>query len=215
VNLIHLLLAQGVARSREIATRAALGETRWRVTRLFLPEGLVLGMGGIFGGLLCGRWLSQIIESRIPEYPTVGRNLALVPMIFDARVIAAAIVIGLVIAGVSALWPAWRASRGMRNLGNPFGRVVTGGLPKHLSRIVLASQLAVATTPLLGTLFIGMGIWRYLNQPLGYSHEDRVVIWVEAKSNEPTNWEAARAALAEVQGSGPPERISSAKESRS
>jgi predicted permease len=200
MNLVHLLLAQGVARSREIATRAALGATRWRVTRLFLVEGLVLGVPGIGAGLLFGWWLSRIIASRIPEYPTVGRNLALVPMAFDFRVIAAAVAVGLAIAGVSALWPAWRANRGSRNLGNHLGRVVTGGLPRRLSRVVLASQLAVATTLLLGTVFIGMGIWRYLNQPLGYSHEDRVVVWVDADSREPAHWEAARAALAAFPG---------------
>jgi predicted permease len=200
MNLVHLLLAQGVARSREIATRAALGATRWRVTRLFLLEGLVLGVPGIGAGLLFGWWLSRIIASRIPEYPTVGRNLALVPMAFDLRVIAAAVTIGLVIAVVSALWPAWRANRGSRTLGNHLGRVVTEGLPKRLSRIVLASQLAVATTLLLGTVFIGMGIWRYLNQPLGYSYDDRIVIWVDPDARQPADWEAARAALAAFPG---------------
>jgi predicted permease len=200
INLVHLLLAQGIARSQEIATRAALGATRWRVTRLFLLEGLVLGVPGIIVGLLFGWWLSQIIAARIPEYPTVGRNLALVPMAFDLRVIAAAVTIGLVIAFVSALWPAWRANRASRNLGNHLGRVVTEGLPNRLSRIVLASQLALATTLLLGTVFIGMGIWRYLNQPLGYSHEDRVVVWVDADRMHPARWEDARAALAAFPG---------------
>ena len=200
MNLVHLLLAQSVARSREISTRAALGATRWRVTRLFLLEGLVLGLPGIAGGLLSGWCLSELIASRIPEYPTVGRNLALVPMAFDARVISAAVIIGLVVAGVSALWPAWRANRGSRNPAHHLGRVVMAGLPRRISRIVLASQLAVATTLLLGTVFIGMGIWRYLNPPLGYSYEDRVVIWVDAQVKEPANWEAARAALAAIPG---------------
>jgi hypothetical protein len=40
MNLVHLMLAQGVARAREVATRAALGATRWRIMRLFLIEGL-------------------------------------------------------------------------------------------------------------------------------------------------------------------------------
>src|SRR5690606_903500 len=172
----------------------------WRVTRLFLFEGLVLGVPGITVGLLFGWWLSQLIASHIPEYPTVGRNLALVPMAFDLRVIAAAVTIGLMIAFVSALWPAWRANRGSRNLGNHLGRVVTEGLPTRLSRIALASQLALATTLLLGTVFIGMGIWRYLNQPLGYSHEDRVVVWVDADRMQAARWEDARAALAAFPG---------------
>ena len=41
VNLVHLLLTRGVARSAEIATRAALGASRWRLIRLFLVESLI------------------------------------------------------------------------------------------------------------------------------------------------------------------------------
>jgi uncharacterized protein YybS (DUF2232 family) len=42
VNLVHLLLTRGVARSAEIATRAALGASRWRLTRLFLVVSLIV-----------------------------------------------------------------------------------------------------------------------------------------------------------------------------
>ena len=98
IYLAHLLLAQGVARAGEIATRAALGASRWRIAQLFVVESLILGTAGTSSGLLLGAWLSGVIAARIPQYPTAGRNLALVPMVFDVRVVVSAVIVGLVIA---------------------------------------------------------------------------------------------------------------------
>ena len=205
VNLVHLLLAQGVARGREVATRAALGASRWRVMRLFVIEGLVIGAAGIAGGLLLGVWMSQLIASRVPLYPTSGRNLAMVPMLFDARVIVVVVTIGLIVAIVSGLWPAWRAVRRPLHAAARTDGGVAAALPARLSRAVLASELAVATVLLLGTVFIGMGIWRYLYRPLGYSVEDRVIVTVSpagdgrARGN-PEDWDTVRGSIAAIAG---------------
>jgi hypothetical protein len=171
--------------------------------RLFLIEALFVGVSGIAGGLLLGAWVSQIIASRVPQYPTMGRNLALVPMAFDLRVIACVVGFGFVIVAVSGLWPAWRAVRWPVTAGT---RTVAGSrLPTRVSRSVLASQLAVATMLLLGTVFIGMGIWRYLHQPLGYSFRDRAVVRVlpagsQGSPGSPREWTSIRAAMTAVPG---------------
>lgn len=207
INLVHLLLAQGEARAGEIATRSALGASRWRIARLFLAESLVLGVGGIMGGLLLGKWLSSVIAARIPQYPTNGRNLALVPMVFDERAVLSAVILGVLIALIGGIWPAWRASQRPLHVATRGSVGVESALPARLSRVVLASELGVATVILLGTVFIGQGIWRYLHRPLGFSYADRVVVSVDQmrpggppSSDQPREWASVRDAMRAIPG---------------
>ena len=79
--------------------------------RVFLIESLLLGAAGITLGLAVGKALSVLISANVPQWPTAGRNLALVPMLFDLRVIAFAVLLGLVVSVAGGLWPAWLALR--------------------------------------------------------------------------------------------------------
>jgi predicted permease len=203
ITLVHLLLARGVGRAAEVATRAALGASRWRVIRLFLTESAMLGLAGIAGGLVLGGWLSRMIEARIPRFPTSGRNMALVPMLFDERVVIFAVLLGAIIAVVGGLWPAWRALRRPFSANTRSASGLSSMIPARLSRTILASEIAVATVVLLGTTFIGTGIWRYLNQPLGFDYDDRLSVSVQKSDGQPVtpaDFETARRAVAGIAG---------------
>lgn len=194
INLIHLLLVRGEARADETATRAALGASRWRICRLFLVESVIMGAVGVSLGLLVGLGLSTVIASQVPQYPSSFRNLALVPVIFDARVMLACAGLGGLLAVVGAGWPAWRSVRrpvswsARRQTGAP------GSVSSRLSRVILATEVAVATVIMAGTAFIGVGIFGYLHQPLGFDVEDRYRIGVEhADGSAPSASELAQA----------------------
>jgi predicted permease len=203
VNLVHLLLTRGVARGREIATRAALGASQWRLARLFLVESLLHGAAGVAGGLLLARWLTLSLASNIPTRGTDSGTLALVTMTFDARVVAFAIVTGLIVALLGGLWPAWRAAR-MPLVAA--ARTQSGAGPRisaRLSRVILASEVAVSTVVLTGAVFAGVGIWRFLNQPLGYDMTDRYSVAFPAVPGQPAgaaDWPAVRRAIGGVTG---------------
>lgn len=190
MNLIHLLLSRSMARAQEVSTRTALGASRWRVARVFLAESLMFGVCGIAAGLLIGRGLSGWIASRLPEYPTQGRNLSMVPMLFDERTVAVAVVLGLIVAIVGGLWPARMA------LGT-FARAPRA-ISGRMARTVLASELTVATVVIVGAVFIGLGIYRYLNQPLGFEYTDRVRVSVRGADGRSAKGDSAVAAVSAV-----------------
>ncbi len=203
INLAHLLMTRSLARSEEIAVRAALGATRWRLGRLFLTESLLLAAVGISGGLLLGYGLSEVMAARVPVFPTAGRNLSLVPMVFDGRVVGFAAMLGLVVTCLGAVFPAWRALRRPAVVTSRYAAGVSAMMPARMSRVMLTSELAVATAVIVGASFMGLGIWRYLNQPLGfdYAHRFRVSFTpVEARRSTPVEVDSIVRVVAAVPG---------------
>jgi putative ABC transport system permease protein len=75
VNVTNLLLARGMARTREMAVRAAIGASRGRVVRQLLIESMVLAAAGTIAGLLFAgaavRLLLVLGASKLPRLETV------------------------------------------------------------------------------------------------------------------------------------------------
>src|SRR5207253_1069728 len=56
-NLANLFLARGLSRRYEIATRIALGASRWELIRQQVIEGILLALMGSAAALLAMTWL--------------------------------------------------------------------------------------------------------------------------------------------------------------
>jgi predicted permease len=82
-NLAGLALVRVGRREPEIATRLALGATRWAILRQFWIESLVLTTLGGLAALLVGSLTLQLMNHRIPEDILPVNGIAL-----DARVFA-------------------------------------------------------------------------------------------------------------------------------
>ena len=146
-NVANLLLARGAARGRELAVRAALGASRWRIMRQLLVESLVLASAGAALGLLLATWTIRVIVSAGPSGLPRLQQTAI-----DGAVLAFTVALAIISSLVCGLMPAFRAARtDLQGSLRQGGRLVTvrGGRDRVRSALV-AVECALAVTLVVG-----------------------------------------------------------------
>ena len=97
-NVSGLLVTRATGRRRELAIRAALGASPFRLVRQLLTESLVLGIAGGVLGLLLASWLVRLLLAVLPRgVPRVG-EIALDPFVAGVTLVmsfATAILFGV------------------------------------------------------------------------------------------------------------------------
>src|SRR5215475_2528545 len=66
-NIASLLVARGAARRKELAVRAALGASTWRLLRQLATENILLSLLGGLAGLLFAHWTLRALLALVPE----------------------------------------------------------------------------------------------------------------------------------------------------
>jgi putative ABC transport system permease protein len=104
-NLANLLLARGLSRQREVAVRAALGASRWRLIRQLLTETTIISVVGGVSGVLLAYWGLRALL-KLPQN-FIGPDQATL----DTRVFLFALAISLVTGWLFGLAPALQLAR--------------------------------------------------------------------------------------------------------
>jgi predicted permease len=107
-NVANLILARANGRRKEIATRTALGATRWRMMRQLLTESILLALTGGILGLVFARWAAMALMAiRIPT----DLPLRLFDLRMDWRIFGFSFLAATMTGVVAGLVPAIQASR--------------------------------------------------------------------------------------------------------
>jgi predicted permease len=146
VNISGLLLARAAGRTREMATRMALGSGRGALVRQMLAESVVLGLCGGAAGATLG-WLGmKALKALMPRSLNVWQAVEL-----DWRVLAATAGVSIAAGILFGLYPALLASRlEIRAALGEAGRAVAGGRNPWPRRLLVASEVALGVVLLVG-----------------------------------------------------------------
>jgi predicted permease len=148
VNVSNLLLSRGAYRRREMAIRAAMGASRWRIVRQLLAESLALAIGGgAVGVLLAWAGLRGIIAVVPPNTIPDEAHITL-----NAPVLLFTLVVSVVVSLLFGLAPALQlAGRDLLTPLKEAGRGVSGGVRQRLMRgALVVAEVALSVVLLVG-----------------------------------------------------------------
>ena len=145
VNIAGLLLARAAGRTRELATRRALGCGRAALVRQLLAESMLLGLCGGTAGAALG-WLGvKALKLLAQDTLNVWQTVEL-----DGRVLAVTACASLLAGILFGLYPALVASE-IRAAMVEAGRGVAGSRNPWPRRLLVAGEVALGVVLLVGT----------------------------------------------------------------
>ena len=166
VNLANLMIVRSAGRSREMATRHAIGGELGRLARQLLTETTVLAIAGGTGGILLAWWATRSVAALNLDQLPRGYEIALD---LPGLGFAAAITVGVgLILGVA---PAFRlrymnlnAALREESRGGSSGRVA-----QQIRRVLATAQVAIALVLLIGAGLLLASFRAVLNLDLGFT----------------------------------------------
>lgn len=110
-NIVSTLIMVVMEKSKDIAILKAMGATAGHILRIFIYEGLVIGLTGtilgVCGGLSLCKILSRYKFIKLPDVYPMSTLPVRVELLDVSLIAAAAVVITL----LATLYPSWQASR--------------------------------------------------------------------------------------------------------
>jgi len=165
-NLANLALARSISRENEIAMRAALGASRWRLIRQLLIENVVVSACGGMLGIGVGYAMLKWIESLIPPYtlpPAVDIGMDTSVLLFT---LAAAVLTGLLFGVAPA---AQTTSPSLVGALKESGHGTTAGSPgRRVRSVLVVAEIALAFVLLVGSGLLMRSFFKLLDIDPGF-----------------------------------------------
>ena len=183
-NLASLMLSRATVRQREIAIRLSLGASRGRIVRQLFVESLLLALVASLAGFALGRVTLDAgihaVYATLP--PAVADYIRLLPVVPDARVLAALIAAGI---GTAVLFGALPALHATRHAGTIASHGATpDGRTSRLRHGLVVAQITVSALLIVTCGVLLRGSVRLATSDLGMQTRDVIEVRIRNRSNE-------------------------------
>jgi predicted permease len=184
-NLASLFAARTADRSRELATRFALGASRWRLVRQLMAEMVVLSiLGGAAGVVIAGLLLRLLIQSSEMSLLATQSHGHLTASV-DARVCAAALILTVLSALLFGMIPARHVSQSSPLQAMKSGPVDSVRLRRFTLRdLLLGAQIAICMLLVTASLVAVRGMVRMFHTPLGFQPQGAMLAEIDFSEME-------------------------------
>ena len=165
-NMANLLLAQSVARRKELAVRLSLGAGRWRLVRQLIVESIMLSTIGAALGLVIAQWGSRAIVAML----STRTQIVEVNLGMDWRVFGFTAVVGMLTGLLFGVAPAFRgtALTPADALRDHSRGVVGGGSRFQIGHGLVALQVALSFVLVFGSSLFVRTLVAVTSQDMGF-----------------------------------------------
>ena len=178
-NMANLLLAQSVARRRELAVRLSLGAGRARLMRQLLVESIMLSLAGAAAGLVIAAWGSRALVSIM----ATRTNVMSLDLAMDWRVFGFAAVVAIVTGLLFGVAPALRgtAVSPADALRDHARGIVSGGGRLNVGHGLVALQVALSFVLVFGSTLFVRTLVGLTTQGMGFDSERVLLATVDLR----------------------------------
>jgi len=144
-NVANLMLVRAAAQQKEVAIRAALGASRWRIARQWVIESLLLALLGSGLGLLLALWSIDLLIKLGPAGLPRVQEIKI-----DARVVVFTTGLAILTGVLCSLIPALRASNLDLQSALKESRTLGGGRRQYGRNLLVVGEVALSLMLLIG-----------------------------------------------------------------
>lgn len=164
LNVSNLVLVRGLARTRELAVRSALGASRWQIVAQLLAENGILAVaGGAAGVALAAIVVKSLIALAPADIPL------LTTVRFDPRVLGGALALTVAAMLLFGVIPALVAARTDAHAVLRAGaRLSASRGPRRVRELLVGAQVAMAVLVLAAAALLGRSMLELENADLHF-----------------------------------------------
>jgi putative ABC transport system permease protein len=170
-NVANLMLARASGRQREIALRAALGASRWRIIRQLLTESVIVALAGGAVGILIGFWGIDALRAANP-----GEAAKYAPGWYQLGInfptLAFTLGLSLFSGIVFGLAPALQVSKPNLNDSLKEGSRQTSGSSHYLRSSLVVFEVALSLMLLVGAGLLARSFLSLLKTDPGFNPDN-------------------------------------------